>query len=236
MMTRRFFLGSASGWLLAGGAGHAWSAEPLPDEARLFVKDGPPEGFVIRDWADVSKPAVEGAAWEVKDGILRSTGARGCWLLSEKEYADFILEYEFKLGPRGNSGLALRAPAKGDPAFDGLELQMADLRYNPEAKENELTGSFYRAAAPLKQVYKPEEWNTMRVELRGSKIRAVLNGTLIQDIDLAAFDQPPLRHDGTAAPPLKDRPVRGRIGFQELSRDGGHVMIRHARLKELPTP
>lgn len=41
------------------------------------------------------------------------------------------------------------------------------------------------------------------------------------------------RHDGTDAPPLKDRPRRGHIGFQELSRDGAHVQIRNARLKEL---
>lgn len=230
-MTRRTLLRNAGGLLLAGPL----LGEETPG-ALLFSKDGPPEGFVIRDWADVSKPAAEGAAWEVKDGILQSTGARGCWLISEKEYADFILAYEFKLGPRGNSGLALRAPAKGDPAFDGLELQMADLRYNPAAKDSELTGGLYRAAAPIKQVYKPEEWNTMRVELRGRKIRAELNGTLIQDIDLATFDQPVKRHDDTDAPPLKDRPLRGRIGFQELSRDDGHVMIRGARLQELPTP
>ena len=65
--------------------------------------------------------------------------------MSEKEYSDFILEYEFKLGQRGNSGLALRAPMKGDPAFDGMELQMADYRYNTSAKESELTGGLYRA-------------------------------------------------------------------------------------------
>ncbi len=229
-MKRRTFLQHAGGLLLATPLLGEEVATPL-----LFPKDGAPEGFVTGHWADVSQPA-EGAVWEVKDGILQSTGDRGCWLLSEREYADFILEYGFKLGPRGNSGLALRAPAKGDPAFDGLELQMADLRYNPDARENELTGAFYRAAAPLEQVYKPEEWNTMRVELRGSKIRAELNGTLIQDIDLSSFDQPVKRHDGTDAPPLKDRPLRGRIGFQELSRDGGRTMIRRARLWELSKP
>ena len=94
--------------------------------APLFIKDGAPEGFVVRNWSDVSQPPPEGAAWEVRDGVLRSTGSRGCWLVSEKEYGDFILEYEFKLGPLGNSGCALRAPMKGDPAFDGLEMQMAD--------------------------------------------------------------------------------------------------------------
>lgn len=199
----------------------------------LFPKDGAPEGFVIRHWADVANPGPEKSAWEVKDGVLVSTGERGCWLLSEKEYGDFTLEYEFKLGPRGNSGLALRAPAKGDPAFDGMELQMADVRYNPEAKDSELTGGIYRALAPKKQVYKPEEWNRMKVTLIGSRLKVELNGELIQDVDLSTQTEEVKRHDDTAAPPLKDRPRRGRVGFQELSRGDGHVMIRGARIKEL---
>ncbi|MFN0128546.1 MAG: DUF1080 domain-containing protein [Verrucomicrobiales bacterium] len=232
-MKRRLFIGgAAAGWL----ARPTW-AEPVAEKegwVPLFTDDGAPKGFVIRDWADVSKPAPEGAAWEVKDGVLRSTGSRGCWLISERDYGDFVLSYEFKLGPKGNSGCALRAPAEGDPAFDGLELQMADLRYNPEAKDSELTGGFYRAAAPTRQVYQPEEWNSMSVELKGSRAKVVLNGETIQDIDLSDFSQPVLRHNGKEAPPLRDRPRRGRIGFQELSRDDGHVQIRKARLRELP--
>jgi len=232
-MTRRLFLGGLGSGLVAAGVAGEDPSGVEDGWVPLFPEDGDPRGFVIRDWADVSKPAAEGAAWVVKDGVLMSTGARGCWLISEKEYGDFALAYEFKLGPRGNSGCALRAPAKGDPAFDGLELQMADLRYNPDAAASELTGGFYRAAAPSKQVYRPEEWNSMRVELRGSRAMVVLNEETIQDIDLDTFTDPVKRHDGTEAPPLRDRPRRGRIGFQELSRDGGHVMIRKARLREL---
>ena len=201
--------------------------------APLFPKDGSPEGFVVRHWSDISKPPTDAAEWKVTDGVLTSIGARGCWLISEKEYGDFVLEYEFKLGPLGNSGCALRAPLKGDPAFDGLEMQMADFRYNPQAKDSELTGGIYRAVAPTKQVYKPEEWNSVRIELTGSKLKVVMNGEAIQDIDFNAFDQPVLRHDKTPAPPLKDRRKKGHIGFQELSRDGSHVLIRGARVKEL---
>jgi len=61
----------------------------------------------------------------------------------------------------------------------------------------------------------------------------VLNGETIQDINLKNFDQTVLRHDGTPAPPLKDRPRRGHIGFQELSREDSHVLIRNARIKDL---
>jgi hypothetical protein len=202
----------------------------------LFPKDGAPQGWVIRDWADVSKEAQGKPQWTVKDGVLTGSGDRGCWFLSEKEYGDFTLEYEFRIGPRGNSGLALRAPAKGDPAFDGMEMQMADFRYNPQAKPSELTGGLYRAIAPTEQVYKPEEWNKVRVTLKGPKITVEINGKTIQDTDLSTHTEKVLRHPvGNApaaeAPPIKDRPRRGRIGFQNLSRNDGKVEIRSARIK-----
>lgn len=187
----------------------------------------------MRHWADVSKPPQDAAEWVVEEGVLTSKGARGCWLMSEKEYGDFVLEYEFKLGPRGNSGLALRAPLRGDPAFDGMEMQMADFRYNEQAKDSELTGGIYRALAPVKQVYKPEEWNSVRVTLTGARLTVVLNGETIQERDLDQFDATVPRHDGTPAPAIKDRPRTGHIGFQELSRGDSHVLIRGARIKEL---
>lgn len=199
----------------------------------LFPKDGVPEGWTVRHWADVAQSPQDAANWFVKDGVLTSEGARGCWLMSESEYGDFELRYEFKLGPTGNSGLALRAPLKGDPAFDGMEMQMADLRYNPKAKDSELTAGIYRAVAPTKQLYKPEEWNTVRVRLEGSRLQIELNSELVQDIDLSTFEATVARHDGTPAPALRDRPRKGRIGFQELSRGGSHVQIRGAQIRRL---
>ncbi|HXG49644.1 MAG TPA: DUF1080 domain-containing protein [Methylomirabilota bacterium] len=199
----------------------------------LFPADGIPKGWTVRKWNDVSEPADAGIRWEVKGGVLHGGEPRGTWLMSEQEYGDFTLRFEFKLGERGNSGCALRAPMKGDPAFDGMELQMADLRYNPAAKESELTGGIYRAIAPMRQVYKPTEWNRYEITLKGERLKVVLNGETIQDLDLGRQSQEVKRHDGTLAPPVKDRPRRGHIGFQELSREGAHVQIRNARIKVL---
>jgi len=199
----------------------------------LFPKDGVPEGWTVRAWNDVSQPGPTGAVWRVQNGILHGGEPRGSWLMSEQEYGDFILEFEFKLGELGNSGCALRAPMRGDPAFDGMELQMADLRYNPQAKDSELTGGIYRAVAPTRQVYRPTQWNHYRITLQGDHLVVALNGETIQDIRLGAQAQPVKRHDGSPAPLLKDRPRRGHIGFQELSRGGDHVQIRNARLKVL---
>ncbi len=199
----------------------------------LFPRDGVPKGWLVRRWNDLRLEADPGVAWTVKDGVLHGSEPRGTWLVSEKQYGDFILKFEFKLGELGNSGCALRAPLFGDPAFDGLELQMADLRYNPSAKDSELTGGIYRAIKPRKQVYKPTQWNEYSVTLRGTRLRVVLNGTVIHDLDLSQQSQEVKRHDGTLAPPVKDRPRRGHIGFQELSRGDDHVQIRNARIKPL---
>jgi hypothetical protein len=200
---------------------------------RLFPQDGTPKGWTVREWNDLAKEAGKDTAWTVKDGVLRSGKRRGTWLVSEKEYGDFILEFEIKLGELGNSGVALRAPLRGDPAFDGMELQIADYRYNTKAKDSELTGGIYRAIAPTKQVYKPTAWNTFRIELKGVRLKVTLNGEVIQDVDLTKYDQPVKRHDNTDAPPVKDRPRKGHIGFQHLSRDSVPVQIRAARIKEL---
>jgi hypothetical protein len=199
----------------------------------LFPQDGAPKGWTVREWNDLAKKAGPDTAWTVTDGVLRSGKNRGTWLVSDKEYADFVLEFEVKLGELGNSGVALRAPLKGDPAFDGMELQFADYRYNMDAKDSELTGGIYRAIAPRRQVYKPTAWNSCRVELKGDHLKVTLNGEVIQDVDLTKFDQPVKRHDGSNAPPVKDRPRQGRIGFQHLSRDAVPVQVRGARIKEL---
>lgn len=199
----------------------------------LFPTNGIPRGWIVRAWDDVSKPGPTGAMWQVENGILNGSDPRGTWLMSEKEYGDFTLEFEFKLGERGNSGCALRAPLRGDPAFDGLELQMADVRYNPQAKDSELSGGLYRAVAPTRQVYRPTEWNHYVITLQGPRLKVVLNGKTIQDINLDEHTETVKRHDGSDAPPLKNRPRRGHVGFQELSRGGDQVQIRNARIREL---
>jgi hypothetical protein len=223
---------SLSVLLLSLCALHLGAASAEDGFVHLFPQDGRPKGWTVREWNDLTKE-VKDSPWIVKDGVLRSGKRRGTWLVSDQEYSDFILEFEIKLGALGNSGVALRAPLRGDPAFDGMELQVADYRYNTSAKDSELTGGIYRAIAPSKQVYRPTEWNRFRIELKGTRLKVILNGILIQDVDLTRYDQPVKRHDGSAAPPIKDRPRRGHIGFQHLSRDAVPVQVRGARIKDL---
>lgn len=205
------------------------AAAPARRFVPLFPESGTPKGWIVGEWYDVGVP-VPDARWTVEDGVLKSVGRGGSWLLSEREYGDFVLELEIKMTESGNSGVALRAPAKGDPAFDGLELQFMDPRYDPRVGADKLTGSLYAARAPIRQVYRPTEWNRCRIELKGSRLKVVINDAVVQDVDLNTLTEPQKRHNGMAAPSLKDRPRRGRIGFQH---GGGEVLIRGARIREL---
>ncbi|MDX1965250.1 MAG: DUF1080 domain-containing protein [Pirellulales bacterium] len=227
---RWIFTGYYLGLICLLAANHARGQQ---DFEPLFPTDGIPTGWTVRAWDDLGKKAEGNTAWTVKDGVLQPGQERGTWLMSEQKYSDFILEFEIKLTEVGNSGVALRAPLKDDPAFVALEFQIADQRYNPAANEAEITGALYRAQAPAKQVYQPTKWNRVRIELRGKKLTATLNDEQIHDLDLGKMDQPTKRHDGSDAPSIKDRPLSGHIGFQHLSRNNEPVLIRHARIKVL---
>lgn len=208
------------------------SARAADDFRPLFTDAASLELWSVRQWDDVSKSADDGVAWSLTDGVLRGSEPRGTWLVSNDEFGDFVLEFEWRLGDRGNSGCGLRFPDAGDPAFDGLELQMVDPRYygDTQMPAAELTGGLYRAVAPTAQLFKPNDWNKYTVTCRGPQVTVELNGKQILDVDLDEQTEPTLRHNGSEAPPLKDRPRKGRIGFQELSRTG-HVEIRNARIK-----
>ena len=47
-------------------------------------------------------------------------------LLTDKEYADFILRFEFKLTPGANNGVGVRTPFEGNAAYEGMEIQVLD--------------------------------------------------------------------------------------------------------------
>jgi hypothetical protein len=90
---------------------------------------------------------------------------------------------------------------------------------------------------PDKQVYKAGEWNHYRIEMRGTKLKATLNDTVIHDIDLATLTKPAKRHgkgeEILPAEPAAKRPLRGHIGFQDLSEKGEVLMFRNVRVTPL---
>ncbi len=168
----------------------------------------------------------------VEDGdiVIYPEGGGGGNLYTDREYADFIFRFEFKLTPGANNGLGIRAPSKGDAAYGGMELQIID---NTAEKYAELEpyqyhGSLYGVAPAKRGFLKPVgEWNQQEVVVKGTKVKVILNGTTILDTDFqTAIDQGTMDH--------KEHPgllrEKGHIGFLG---HGDVVRFRNIRIKEL---
>ncbi|MDR2423997.1 MAG: DUF1080 domain-containing protein [Prevotellaceae bacterium] len=207
---------------------------PRPEPYKVSAKEKA-EGFVpLFNGIDM-----DGWIGNLKDYIARN-GAIACVpvngghgnLYTAKEYADFVLRFEFKLTPAANNGLGIRTPTEGDAAYEGMELQILDNEadvYKNLAKY-QYHGSVY-GVIPAKRGYlKPTgEWNVQEVVANGNKIKVTLNGTVILDGDIAAASKnftetiDKQKHSG-----LSNK--KGHIGFLG---HGSEVEFKNIRIKEL---
>ena len=167
-------------------------------------------------------------SWGAENGLLFVKGGGGGWLMTEKEYGDFELRVEYKIPEKGNSGVGLRSPLEGDPAYVGMEIQILD---NPwyvsnykDLKPTQHTGSIYGVVAPSKDVTKPAgRWNAYRIVAKGRHVMIELNGTTIVDANLDDHKEHFKAHPGLTR-------EKGHLGLQ--SHDG-RVEFRNVFVKEL---
>jgi hypothetical protein len=190
--------------------------------------DDPPKGFItlfngkdLSGWKSTGKKEVWGAE---KDAIFVQGGGGG-WLLTDKEFGDFELRLEYKMPKGGNSGVALRTPPTGNPAYAGMEIQLIDDVGWPSKLESwQHTGSIYNVV-PAKKIHnKPVgEWNQMRIVCHGRKVLIEQNGAVLVDANLDDHKADFKGHPGLTR-------EKGHIGFQSYNL---RVEFRNIFLKEL---
>ncbi len=204
-----------------------------PAEANKILREKSAGGkftsiFNGRDFTGWAGPVEN---YEIVDGAIQCRPGKGGNIFTEREYADFIVQLEFKLPPGGNNGLAIRYPGTGNAAYDGMcELQVLD---NTAEKYADLDvrqyhGSAYGMRAAHRGFLRPTgEWNFQQVTVTGSKIKVELNGTTILDTDLSTVTEDEFM--AGKPHPGKDR-TSGHFGF------AGHkdpVAFRNIRIQEL---
>lgn len=173
-----------------------------------------------------------GRGYIVQDGLLLCPADGGGNLLTEKEYSDFILRFEFRLDKAGNNGVALRAPSRGHVATQGMECQILDdedPRY-ANLKPAQYCGSIYGVVPARRGSVKPAgEWNQMEIAVQGRRINVKINGKTVVNVDLNTIHDPDLlaSHPGL----LRDR---GHIGF--LGHGPSTVAFRNIYIKDLSRP
>ena len=187
------------------------------------------ERWKVSDWSNVRTPQrVKGTPWRIEDGVLYGLNKR-TWIMSPKEYSDFILKFESKISRGSNGGIGLRFPPEGDPAYTAMEIQVVDAEvyYGGRSRPEQRTGSIYDEIAAGKDVVKPVgQWNSWEITARGSRVTVVLNGEKIIDADLSR-ETKARQQKGLA---LAKRPLKGHIGFQNLN---GTITLRNIMLKPL---
>jgi hypothetical protein len=175
------------------------------------------------------KKAGEGYRAKPEAGVIYCTEKDGGNLYTEKEYANFVFRFEFKLTPGANNGLGIRAPREGNAAYEGIELQILDDTAEKYAKlrPEQYHGSIYDVIATKRGHLKPVgEWNEQEVTADGRRIKVVLNGSTIVDANLDdVTDEAKLKkHPGLAR-------TSGHLGFLG---HGAALEFRNLRIKELP--
>lgn len=105
------------------------------------------------------------------------------FLVTDKDYGDFILELEFKLDAAMNSGIQFRSESKPDYRDGRVHGYQMEIDPSPRA----WTGGIYDEArrdwlytleynAPAKSAYKAGTWNKARIECIGPVLRVWING------------------------------------------------------------
>lgn len=166
--------------------------------------------------------------WSLKDGVATLTprpGEKGwsrwaSYLWSKKAYADFEIEFEYKVEKGGNSGFYFRVGDMNDPVAKGIEVQIYDSASAPPSKplNDHDSGGIIPSIPPTKRVAKPAgEWNKFQITSKADKLTVVLNGETVNVVDLAGGK-------------LASRPKTGNIGFQD---HGLPLELRNIRVKEL---
>lgn len=181
--------------------------------------------------------------WVVEDGSLTLKDRSDAqehnleYLWTEKAYGDFILELEFKIPERANSGVFIRTSDLKDPVYSGIEIQVCNSYGRKDLSKGGTAGAIYDCLAPSKNAIKePGQWNQLRVLCRDNKIGVVLNGERIIAMDLDQWTEPKKNPDGTEnkfPKAIKDFARKGHVGLQD---HGLPVWYRNIRIRELNGP
>lgn len=188
-------------------------------------------------WQDLFAPDLSNAAfpldqWVMEDGVLRATGHATIW--TKASYGNFVLDLEFKVSKRANSGVFLRAGDTSD-ILSALEIQIHE---TTDGGRIGMVGALYDAKAPSRSMAKPAgEWNHYTITCRGSRLYLVFNGAQVLNLDLDDWTEPRKNPDGTPNKfdkALKDYARKGPIGLQGIHGEAGQpVWFRNLKIKEL---
>jgi len=132
------------------------------------------------------------AKYEVRDGIIVGTTvprSRNSFLCTNRDYADFIFEVEYKVDPKMNSGIQIRSasiPSYHNGVVHGyqVEIDPSDRAWSGGIYDESRRGwiNDLKGNDPARKAFRQNEWNHYRIEAIGDHIRTFVNGVPAADL------------------------------------------------------
>ena len=191
------------------------------------------DGRTTAGWRNYGKETIANG-WVVQDGALTRTGAGGD-IITNDEFRNFELSIDWKIEPRGNSGIFYRASEEQDAIYwNAVEMQVLDDAGHPDGSNRlRSAGAAYDLyPSPADHVKSAGEWNTARLVVNGNHVEHWLNGFKLLEYELGSPDW----NSKVAASKFKPHPkfgknTQGHIGLQD---HGNVVAYRNIKIRVLP--
>lgn len=196
------------------------------------------DGKTMDEWRAYQNKSTE--SWSVDSGTLHCRGVHGNYgamsadLITKKQYENFELSLDWKISPKGNSGiLYMVAETEPNSSTTGPEYQIIDDKNFPEKLEDwqHTAADYAMYPAPMANSNPAGEWNHAQIIVNGDHVEHWLNGKKVVEYDLYSPDWQKRKMAGK----WKDAPdyaksKKGHIAFQN---HGSEVWFKNIKIKEL---
>ena len=146
------------------------------------------DGKTTHGWRSYKKTEV-GSQWKVVDGVLTLTEGGGGDLVTDKDYANFELAFDWRISKMGNSGVMYHVSEDGGdhPYLTGPEYQLLDNAHGEPPLEQ--AGGLFGLVAPSKDVTKKVgEFNHSVLKVDHNHVEHWLNGVKVADYTVGSED------------------------------------------------
>lgn len=199
------------------------------------------DGETLNGWRDYNGKSLT-APWHVVDGCIQAKGGgsdENGYIVTDKQYENFILSWDFKLSKGGNSGMlyhVVERPQYKVPYITGPEYQLLDDVNFPDPIEDwQKMGVDYAMHLPdlsKMKVNPAGQWNTAKIVFDNGHVEHWMNGQKILEFEAWTDDWFVKKHSGKwANAPEYGLAQRGVICLQD---HGYPASFRNVKIKELP--
>jgi hypothetical protein len=192
------------------------------------------DGKTTTGWRNFRQPTISNG-WKVIEGSLVRADSGAGDIITQDKFKNFDLTLDWKVAPKGNSGIFYRATEEADTIWKAApEMQVLDDAGHENGKlEITSAGANYDLyPAPRGVVHAAGEWNHARILVNGNHVEHWLNGVKLFEYELGSADW----KARVAKAKFHEYPIfgtapEGHIGLQD---HGDHVEYRNIKIRVLP--